>query len=315
MHEIISILKKANRIALFSHVNPDPDTIGSTLALKLALEKMGKKVSVFCDAENMSDFDFLTSGIYNADELSGFDLFVSVDVSAGNMLGKFEEAFCSFEKTIKIDHHSSGNDFASKQIVVTESACAVLIFDLIKKLKVNIDGEIATCLYFGICGDTGVFRNTNIDSKTFLVCSELLACGADYKKVYREFFDKQTIENVLISSNALLNAKLDADKNYAIMQVSSGDYKKFNATENESLGNLPNVLLNCGYKIAVILKQKDDCIRCSFRSQPEYDVSKIAVTFGGGGHKNASGCSIFESLTKAKDMVEEKIKKYLRGEL
>ena len=96
------------------------------------------------------------------------------------------------------------------------------------------------------------------------------------------------------------------------MSVSTDDYNKFGANENESIGNLPNVFLSCGYKIAVILKQKRDGIHCSFRSKFDFDVSKIAEKFGGGGHKNASGCLIIDSLTNAENLVEKEIKIYLK---
>ena len=313
MHKIVSTLKKAKTIALFSHVSPDPDTVGSTLALKLALEKQGKKVEIFCDSETFDDYKFLHyADCYNKSNLEGFDLFVAVDVASNSMLGKFEKNFIDFENTLKIDHHGIGNDYARINYVAKESACALVVFDIIKALKVKIDSFIATCLYFGICGDTGVFRNSNTDSKTFSVCSELLSLGADHLFVYREFFDKRTVGNVLLTSNAVLNAEINDKEKFVVMTVSREDFEKFKTTENESLGNVPKVFLNCGYKIAVILKQKEDGIHCSFRSLPEYDVSGIAAVFGGGGHKNASGCTIVVELKKAKKMVESEIKKYLK---
>ena len=118
--------------------------------------------------------------------LKGFDLYISVDVASSALLGKYAEAFTSFEMTAKIDHHSSAEKFAKHELVKYESACAIVVFELIKALKVKINDYIATCLYFGICGDTGIFRNNNTDSKTFSVCAELLNAGADYKKVYKK---------------------------------------------------------------------------------------------------------------------------------
>ena len=314
MLNIIKLLKKSKNIAIFSHKGPDPDAIGSALALFKALKKMGKNVSLFCDDEmNGGNFGFLTGfEEYNKTDLSGFDLYVSVDVASGELLGKFEEHFSKFDSTIKIDHHSAGTNFAKHNLVKTYSACAILIYEILKHLKVKIDKDIATCLYFGICGDTGIFKNNNTDSKTFLVCSELLDLGADFRLVYSEFFEKRTLSNLYLTSNAIMTAYVSDDQSFSVMTVSTDDYDKFGANENEHIGNLPHSFLNCGHKISAILKQKNDGIHCSFRSKFEYDVSKIAAKFGGGGHKNASGCMFIDSLQSAEKQVIEAIKNYLK---
>lgn len=313
MRNIISLIKKSKNIAIFSHKSPDPDAIGSALALRLALLKLGKNVGLFCDDEMTGNYSFLEGfEEYNKMDLSGFDLYISVDVASSNLLGKFEEAFCGFTNTAKIDHHANGSKFARHEVVKPESACAIVIFDLLKLMKVKITKEIATALYLAICGDTGIFRNNNTDSKTFLVCSELLEKQAEIRKVYSEFFDKRTIENLYLTSNAIMGAIVNEEYKFVIMSVSTSDYERFGASENENIGNLPNSFLNCGYKIGVILKQKIDGIHCSFRSKFEYDVSKIAEKFGGGGHKNASGCLIIDSLTSAENLVEKEIINYLK---
>lgn len=313
MSNIVSLIKKAKNIAIFSHKNPDPDAIGSALALRHALIKLGKEVGLFCDGEIFGNFGFLEGfEEYNTKDLTGFDLYISVDVASGGLLGKFEENFAKFSNTIKIDHHGSGSKFAKHELVRLESACAIVVYELLKDLKVKITKEQATCLYFGICGDTGVFRNNNTDSKTFLVCSQLLERQADIRKVYSEFFDKRTIENLYLTSNAIMSAVVNDEYKFVIMRVSTYDFERFGANENESIGNLPNMFLNCGYKVGVILKQKMDGIHCSFRSKFEYDVSKIAEKFGGGGHKNASGCLIIDSMANAEKSVEKEIINYLK---
>ena len=307
MQNIVKLLKKFKNIAVFSHKSPDPDAIGSALAFYHSLKKMGKNISLFCDDEMAGNFGFLDGfETYNKSDLSGFDLYVSIDVASGQLLGKFEEQFTKFDTTLKIDHHSVGNNFAKHNLVKTYSSCAIVIYELLKHLKVKIDKTTATCLYFGICGDTGIFKNNN------LVCSELLDLGADYKTVYSEFFEKRTLPNLYLTSNAIMSAYVNDENGFSVMTVSNDDYEKFGADENEHIGNLPHSFLNCGHKISAILKQKNDGIHCSFRSKFEYDVSRIAEKFGGGGHKNASGCLIIDSLQNAEKQVIETIKNYLR---
>lgn len=318
MKQIIRSIKKSKNIALFSHTNPDPDTIGSTLSLYLALCSLGKNVEIFCDCDDMLKYEIFDEAIDYKNQIpaTNFDLYIAVDVASLSMLGSFETEFqkakttgCS---TIRIDHHISGENYADINFVENTSACAILVYNLIKKLKAKISEPIATRLYFGICGDTGIFRNNNTDSVTFEVSAKLLKDGANMRYVYQEFFDKKTVPYIKLTSKALLNAEIDENDKFVVLTLSSEDYKKFNASKTESVGNLPNMYLNCGYKISAILREEDDGIRCSLRSKFEYDCSKIAEKFGGGGHKNASGCKIESDLHSAKEQLIKEIKIYLK---
>lgn len=318
MKKIIKLLKKSQKIALFSHISPDPDTIGSTMALFYVLKAMKKDVYLFCDDEHIDKFSFLDADkLYNMANLSeNFDAFIAVDISSLDRVGeKFAEIFDGFKNTIKIDHHKAGDDFAKINLMKPYSACAILIYEIITKLKIKINPQIATLLYFAICGDTGGFRYTNTDALTFEICAKLLGCGADIRWIYAEFFDKKTVPSLKLSSFALMNAKLDDELGYALMTIKNDDYKKFEADESEYIGNLPNLYLNCGYKIAVIIKEKSDGVKASLRSKFEYDCSIIAQKFGGGGHKNASGISFDKeiSLLDAQKDIEVQLRDYLKN--
>lgn len=314
MKNIIKIIKKYNSFALFSHENPDPDTIGSTLALKRILEKLGKTVHLYCESEIPQDFYFLDGAKNYEQELSCVDCMISVDVAGVNMLGKYKEQFLNFNRTLRIDHHVSGGGFAKYNWCENYSACAILIYELAKRLKVWIDAEIATNLYFGICGDTGLFKNNNTDAYTFEVCSNLLKSGARIRTVYAEFFDKKTVSYVKMSSHCLESATTNDRLGYAVLQATKEDFINYGLdSTNDSLGNLANVYLSCGYNIAVILKEKADGIHCSLRSKFDFDVSKIANVFGGGGHRNASGCLINEPLKTATRKMQTEIENYLKS--
>ncbi len=316
MKNYLKILKKANKIAMFSHSSPDPDTIGSTIALYLAMTKAGKSVDLFCETEISESYHFLEeSKLYNQVEFNkdNYDLLVVVDVAGLNMLGKFQEGFDLHTNTLRLDHHAKGELEAKVNVVKTYSACAILIYEVIKDLKIKIDSKIATALYFAVAGDTGIFRNNNTDSLTFKVAADLLDLGADIKKVYSEFFDKKTVPFTKLTANTILSAELNDEFGYAIMKVSLADFEKFNVLPDESVGNLANTYLSCGYKIASVLKEKEDGIHGSFRSKTEYDCSEIAATFGGGGHKNAAGFLIKKSLKEAIVDVKAAVETYLKN--
>ena len=313
MKKIVKLIKKANKIALFSHENPDPDTMGSTLALRDILLKLGKEVHLLCESKIPENyFIFEVAKIYR-ESLESYDCLISVDVASEKMLGRFQDDFLNFENTIRIDHHINGNNFAKINIVKPYSACALLVYELSKLLKVKIDSEISTKLFLAICGDTGLFKNNNTDSKTFKVVSELLEYGAEIRKVYSEFFDKKTVPFVKMSSHCLESAITNDEFGYAILVAKLEDYEKYSLDiENDNLGNLPHSYLSCGYKIAVILKEKDDGIHCSLRSKFEYDVSIIAQEFGGGGHQNATGCLIEDTVENSIIKMKNTLEKYLK---
>lgn len=314
MKKFLKLMKLSSNVAIFSHEKPDADTIGSAIGLRRILMALGKRVDMFCESEIPESFFFLEEAKTFNKKFGEYDLLISVDVATESMLGKYKDLFLNFSNTIKIDHHLTGNSYAKRNQVKPYSACAVVIYEIAEKLKVKIDEETATALYFGICGDTGIFRNNNTDSYTFLVASKLLEAGANIRRVYNGFFDKKTVPIVKISSSCLLNAETNDEYGYAILKVSNNEYERFGVDpENDLLGNTPNTYLSCGYKIAVILKEKDDAIHCSLRSKFEYDVSKIAGIFGGGGHKNASGCRIVASLEQAEIAMKQAIENYLRS--
>ena len=313
MKKYLKILKQANSVALFSHENPDADAIGSTIALRRILMAMGKQVDMFCESEIPSSYHFLEeTKTYNR-KFRDYDLLVSVDTANENMLGKYRDTFLSFPNTLKVDHHATGSSYAKRNHVREYSACAIVVYEIAESLKIKIDEETATALYFGICGDTGIFRNSSTNSQVFEVAAKLLEAGANIRRVYNNFFDKKSVPVVKMTSDSLLNASVNDKFGYAVLYAPKENYEKYGVNpEVDVLGNTPNTYLSCGYKIAVILKEKHDGIHCSLRSKPEYDVSKIAEVFGGGGHRNASGCLIQKSISEAEVDMRNAIENYLR---
>ena len=314
MKKYIKVLKQSNSVALFSNENPDADAIGSTIALRRILMAMGKQVDMFCESEIPSSYHFLEETKTYNKKFRQYDLLVSVDTAAEHMLGKYKDMFLNFPNTMKIDHHPNGSSYAKRNHVRTYSSCAIVVYEIAETLKIKIDEETATALYFGICGDTGIFRNSNTDSQTFFVASKLVEAGANIRRVYNNFFDKRTVPVVKMTSDCLLNAQVDDNYGYAVLYAPKENYEKYGVNpQNDPLGNTPNTYLSCGYKIAVILKEKDDGVHCSLRSKPEYDVSKIAEIFGGGGHRNAAGCVIVKSIQEAESVMRSAIESYLKN--
>ncbi len=318
MKKLLSIIKKAKKIALFSHISPDPDTVGSTMGLYFALLKLKKDVSIFCDDDNLEKFAFIEADkIYNkkAFKANNFDCLIAVDIATLDRVGEmFEKQFAAHSNSVKIDHHKIGDDYAKFNFMLPYSACSIFVYEIITKLKIKIDEKIATLLYFGICGDTGGFKFNNTDALTFEICAKLMRAGADIRYLHSEFFDKKTLEALKLTSSAILSSKVNKELNYVLMIIKQSDFEKFGASEKEYVGNVPNLLLNCGFDLACIIKEKSDGIRVSLRSKIHIDCSLLAAKFGGGGHRNASGISFGEGcdVKKVEKDLEKEIQNYLR---
>ncbi len=314
MEKMLKTLKEAKRVALFCHVSPDPDTIGSTLALKRVLKSIGIEAFAFCPEPLAKDYGFLADfEQFDAEPDDKFDLVVGVDVASRYRLGKYEELFKNHNNTLKIDHHEISEDYAKVNFVEICAATAMIVVKIAENLKAKIDEKSASLLYFALCGDTGIFKYNNTTSSVFLTAAKLLELGADKTKIYADFFDKRHENEVKMSAFVLLDADLYEDIGYALLRASYKTYKKFGTTPEEcDLSNLPHTYLCCGYKIGAILKEKLDGIHVSLRSAEDYNVAKIGEVFGGGGHKNAAGFVLKTSMKKAEKLVKAEIERYLK---
>ena len=180
MKNIITQLKKAKNIAIFTHVNADPDALGSVGALSHALGTLGKHCDIFLNEKPTWKFDFLSLQNVKEEFSNSYDLFVALDVSDTKRLGVFEEGFLAQQNTICIDHHIMRNVTAKTEYVDANcsSTCEIL-FDLFGELKIKMNAAIAGCLYCGLIGDTGGFMFSNTTSKTHMIAADLISYGAD----------------------------------------------------------------------------------------------------------------------------------------
>ena len=188
--EILEFLNKAQDIALFCHTNPDGDALGSTLALALALEKAGKKVSLYCDCAVPQKYIFLKgSDKFRFPTKTAHEAAISVDCSSLDRLGKCTKCFLAARKRAAVDHHASFERFTDTCFVDSKaSACAELVFEFIKQMGM-LDSDIAALLFGAIVTDSGCFAFSNVTGKTHMIAAELMSYGIDAAdiiyKVYR----------------------------------------------------------------------------------------------------------------------------------
>ena len=303
-----SILK-SKKIAIFNHSHPDGDAMGSAYALKLALISIGKEAEVFLRDGDYSavEYSYIIPGKTVSFKAEECDLSIIVDSSD---IGRVEDIKDKFsKKTIAIDHHVTHIPFTKLYIVDSDSpAAGQVVFKLLKYMNIPISKEIAHNLYVSISSDTGSFKYSSTTSETHIIVSELINCGIDIGEISKKMFDTYSLSYVKMLSFALEKTELYADGKIAILSLDKSDFEKINIKENEASGIVTFPGKIEGVEVSSYIRSRDDEVKVSLRSNTSFDVSKIALSFGGGGHVKAAGfffkgISVEEAKSKVLDVL------------
>ena len=292
IEQAAKLLSSKQRIALFAHKNPDGDTIGASVALRLALEKLGKAVTVFCESTlSASILKFSRYAEIKHRAEGKFDLLVAVDCADLLRIGDDAAFYDAANETLTIDHH--GGDYFSKyNCLYPYASCCQIVYAIIKFLGVNIDAELATYLYMGICTDTGNFAHSNTDSVVFTAAAELSDLGADKEKVYRSFFCDTTFAENKLYGLALSRIRSYYDGQMALLYVTKEDLDSLSLDSSATSGLVQFAINIVTAKVGVcIVEYARNIYKVSMRGK-NFDVREVCKHFGGGGHILASGCMI-----------------------
>ena len=310
LEEIAALLLAQDKLVLCPHVSPDGDALGSTLALKMALEKAGKKVMVMVDDDVPKAFGFLPQidcFVKPADgEVVEADLLVVLDASSLDRIGKVAQAVKA-KAVANIDHHISNTQFADYLYLNTEAAAtAEILCNLLEKLGITPDKDLATCLYTGIYTDCGSFRYANTTPGTMRAAAKLLEYGARPNEI-SDALGTNTRANIEMLGKVLQTLAFYNDGKISTLEINSDLYDKDVNTDNF----ISFARYIEGVDVAVLFKAVEPAVtRVSMRSQ-NTDVAAIALSFGGGGHVRAAGCTVELPLEQAKAKVLEAIGKAL----
>jgi len=312
--EIINIIKNAKSILIAPHVNPDGDCIGSAVALKLLLKKEFNKNSVLFIQSKVPDvYKFLleTENFKTADELENqtFDLVIAEDCAAFDRLTSAIPFFEKAENTIVFDHHKTNPAYAKYNYILPDlSSTGEVLFNFAQKAGWTFDEKIAEALYVAILTDTGGFKFENTKTGTFLAVAELLKYGINPSELFKKCYESKPVEMVKLSALAVNNAKFLFKDKVVYTIITLEDMKKTKAL-NEHTDGIVELLRQINtVELAFLVKETEDgCAKISFRSK-NFDVTKIASKFDGGGHSKAAGCTIRKNYTVALNKIIEAIK-------
>ncbi len=304
-------IEGARSIAVFGHIHPDGDCVGSTLALQNYVRDSWPEKDVRVFLEPASDrFGFLKGFqeiLHTPDPEFRADLAVSLDTAGIDRLGDFRGMFESAGETFLIDHHRTNAGFADTDMVRgnASSACEVL-FGLLEEERIS--RETAACLYTGIVTDTGVFKYEMTSQETMRIAGILMEKGIPFGEIIDGAFYMKTRKQQLIMGRALEKSVMDCDGQYIWSVITMEDKQEYGVDYRDMDGIAEQMRLTEGVDCAVLISETEPGqYRLSFRSVKKTDVSSIARGFGGGGHIRAAGCNIPGEIGEIVRMVREKV--------
>lgn len=314
LDEILKEIKKAEKIVILTHESPDGDAIGSSLAVKLMLEKMGKMPDVIIP-EYSRLFSFLPSvdEIKEESEIKNYDLAISVDCANFKRIAK-REYFENAKKTIVIDHHGSNNMYGDLNYVNPVSpACCEILAEIIKYFEIEISKEIGTCIMTGIITDTGGFRHVGVTSETFEFTADLISKGVDVPDIYKRTLRTTTKSNFELTKRVINRMEILEDGKVTFTYITSKDEEEVNAEPGDHEGLVEIGRDIEGVEVSIFIRQKEntDAYKVSLRSSNDINVSDICLMFGGGGHPRAAGALVQGNKEQVKEKIMKEVKKAL----
>ncbi|HEV8582013.1 MAG TPA: bifunctional oligoribonuclease/PAP phosphatase NrnA [Thermoanaerobaculia bacterium] len=297
--DLLRRIRQGHRFLLTSHVNPDGDAIGSELGLARLLRGLGKAAVVW----NRDATPTLYRPLPGSDRIhvgeappagfpDGFDAFIVLECPSPDRTGL--ENHLSETPVINIDHHL-GNQCYGAVNWVDSAAPAVgeMVYRLAQGLKVNLEPEVASCLYLTLVTDTGGFRFSNATPAAFEAAAALVREGAHPEQVSQWLYESQPLGVVRLLGEMLQTLQLHEGGRVATGRLTRAMFEKVGAAPGDSEGLIDHLRSIAGVDaVALIREREDGSHKVSLRSRGEVDVEKIARHHGGGGHRNAAGFTL-----------------------
>jgi phosphoesterase RecJ-like protein len=315
LRAIADAIRARRRFVISSHARPDGDAIGSAMAMAFALKALGKEARVV-NADPAPDplqaFPGV-SGIDIASRVSG-DYDAAIIMECGDLartgVTGFEQYF-----VINIDHHPGNSNYGDiNWFDASAAACGEMVFDLVQALGAPFTLEVATHIYLAILTDTGSFHYSGISPKTFDICSAMLKAGVDPVATARSVYDSSNMGRLKLFGAVLGAMQIAPSGRIAVVYLDHEMARAAGGTydDTEGLINLPLTVKEI--QAVVFFKHiSGDEYRVSMRSKGEIDIGVVANEFGGGGHKNAAGCTATGAIGALRQLFIEKIERAIDG--
>lgn len=315
----VDLVRKHQRFLITTHVRPDPDGLGSQLALADVLESMGRQVQMVIASSWPPRYTFLdperriSRFTPPGDAHKDVEVIVVLDTGTWNQLGDFGDWMkTSTARKVCIDHHVTQDDLGGILLKDTSSeATGRLVYEAAQALGQQLSRKAASCLFAAVATDTGWFRHKNTTPATFALAEKLVQAGADPTYLYDAIYEQNTTARLNLLGLVLGRLRVVENGRIAFAEVFKDDYAKTGAIPQDTedaVGYTRSVL---GVEVGLLfLEQPAGGIKVSFRSR-RVDVARIAQLFDGGGHALASGATLHTSMEEAQKRVLDAVRQAL----
>src|SRR6058998_451871 len=310
---VAEAIRSHDAFLVTTHENPDGDALGSLLAMKLALDALGKDAVMYLSGEAPLPREYAWMPLGNLQRKVPDDaatrVLLALDCANESRLGPDPEVLASAPLVVDVDHHHDNSRFGAVNLVVADaSSTGEIVRDLLDELDVELTPEIAEALYIALVTDTGRFQYTNTTPKAFRLAAELVEAGGKVERIFQRGFESVQFAKVKLLARALDRAQVYEGGRIVISYLLRTDFAEVGAAEPYSEGIIDYLRAVEGADMAVLIREpprEDGPVRrVSLRaSVDELDVSAIARKSGGGGHRQAAGFSSEASIEEITEFV------------
>lgn len=298
--DTVALLRKHREVVLACHVNPDGDALGSMLGLAHALARMGKRVlpsfsEPFVVPESLGRLPGLTMLVPPSRVPDRPELVVTLDTGSVERLGDLARNVGAADEVLVIDHHASNTKYGTLHLLdPAAAATAMLVAELVRRLGVALDADIAACLYTGLVTDTGSFRYSGTTPAVHALAGELLGTGIRHDLIARELFDTHPFGWVSMLADVLARTRLEPEAAAGLGLVWThtlrADLERLGLGFDQVESVIDVVRTTREAEVACVCKElADGRWAVSVRSKGQVDVGAVCVALGGGGHRFAAG--------------------------
>jgi len=320
----VDAIRSNDRFLVTTHENPDGDALGSILAMKLALEQLGKDGVLYLSGiiPLPTEYDFMAlDGLTRTPPDDAAERVVlALDCANERRLGPDPGLVERAPLVLDIDHHHDNSRFGKVNLIVADaSSTGEILYDLFHDLGVRLTPEIAEALYIALVTDTGRFQYTNTTPKTLRIAAELVEAGANVHQVFQDVYENVAFAKIKLVARALEKARVYEGGRVIVSDLERSDFEAAGAEEPFAEGIIDYLRAVEGAQIVALIRepptQNGPSRRVSLRTRAEeIDVSAIARKSGGGGHRQAAGFSSEASTDEIVDFIRREFLEQAPGQ-
>jgi phosphoesterase RecJ-like protein len=314
LQAVVAALREHDRFLVVTHENPDGDALGSLLATTIALRQLGKDVAMYLAGAGALPREYAFMPLDGLLRELPADMeertLVAVDCAKADRMGPDTSPIDRAQRVVNIDHHHDNSRFGDVNLIVADaSSTGEVLRDVFAAVGVELTPEIAEPLYIALVTDTGRFQYTNTTPKSLRLAAELVEAGADIHAVFQQVYESVEFAKLKLLARALERARVLEGGLIVVSYLVRTDFAEVGAAEPYSEGIIDYLRAVEGAELAALIREppRDDAERrVSLRASiDELDVSAIARTFGGGGHRQAAGFSSEASIDEITELIRQ----------